>query len=124
MCGAFRTGHDRVMEHDLNKPEPATPASRKLRRTTEGRMLAGVCSGIGEYTGVDANIIRLLLGAFTLFGGSGVILYVLGWVLIPEAGSDVSIAQDLIDKNRDNPKVQDVVNKTRDAFTKSGSARS
>ncbi|WP_119726823.1 PspC domain-containing protein [Thermomonospora amylolytica] len=112
------------MEHDLNKPEPATPTSRKLRRTSEGRMLAGVCSGIGEYTGVDANIIRLLLGAFTLFGGSGVILYVLGWVLIPEAGSDVSIAQDLIDKNRDNPKVQDVVNKTRDAFTKSGSARS
>lgn len=110
------------MEHELNKSESPTP--RKLRRTTQGRLIAGVCSGIGEYAGVDPTIIRLLLGVFTLFGGSGVILYALGWLLIPEVGSDTSIAQELIDKNKDHPTVQEVVNKTKDALTKSSSNRS
>ncbi|TNY36585.1 PspC domain-containing protein [Thermomonospora catenispora] len=112
------------MEHDLNKPQSTTSTSRKLRRSTQGRLIAGVCSGVGEYAGVDPTVIRLLLGVFTLFGGSGVILYVLGWLLIPEAGSDVSLAQELIDKNKDNPKVQEMVNKTKEAFTKSGTGRS
>jgi phage shock protein PspC (stress-responsive transcriptional regulator) len=86
-------------------------------------MIAGVCSGAADYLGVDATILRLILGVFTLFGGSGVAVYVLGWLLIPEEGRDTSIAQDFIDRNRDNPKVQDVVTKTKQSLNKTMSGR-
>ncbi|MDK2912960.1 MAG: phage shock protein [Methanolobus sp.] len=47
-------------------------------------MIAGVCGGLGEYFEVDPVLIRLLLVVATLMGGSGIILYLLAWVLIPE----------------------------------------
>lgn len=91
-------------------------SSRKLRRTNDGRIIAGVCSGAGEFLGVDANLVRLGLAVFSIFGGSGIALYVLAWLLMPEEGHDKSIAQDVIDKNRDNPKVQDAMAKTKESF--------
>ncbi|HEX2312911.1 MAG TPA: PspC domain-containing protein [Thermomonospora sp.] len=112
--------------HTTTKP-PAEALTkqpaRKLRRPVEGRVIAGVCSGAGDFLGVDANVVRLLLGVFTLFGGSGIALYVLGWLFIPETGRDVSIAQDVINKNRDNPKVQDAMAKTKEAFNKTMASR-
>lgn len=92
--------------------------SRQLRRTRDAKMIAGVCSGAAEFLGVDANLVRLGLAVFSIFGGSGIALYALGWLLIPEEGNDTSIAQDVINKNKDNPKVQDAVNKTKDVFAK------
>ncbi|TYK47359.1 PspC domain-containing protein [Actinomadura decatromicini] len=95
-----------------------TTADRKLRRTREGRIIAGVCSGAAEFLGVDANIVRLGLGVFTLFGGAGVALYAIAWILIPEEGAQTSIAEDLFKKAGDSPKVQDAVQKTKDAVNK------
>ncbi|MFC4052835.1 PspC domain-containing protein [Actinomadura syzygii] len=100
---------------DMNKD---TTSDRKLRRTREGRMIAGVCSGAAEFLGVDANIIRLGLGVFTLFGGAGVALYAIAWILIPEEGKPTSIAEDLFKKAGDSPKVQDAMQKTKDAVNK------
>ncbi|WP_246178917.1 PspC domain-containing protein [Actinomadura decatromicini] len=100
---------------DMNKN---TTADRKLRRTREGRIIAGVCSGAAEFLGVDANIVRLGLGVFTLFGGAGVALYAIAWILIPEEGAQTSIAEDLFKKAGDSPKVQDAVQKTKDAVNK------
>jgi phage shock protein C len=116
------------MDNDLRAEPTQTPTlsatpARKLRRTTEGRIIAGVCSGAADYLGVDANILRLVLGVISLFGGSGVAVYILGWLLIPEEGRDASIAQDFIDKNRENPKVQDAMAKTKEALNKTMSKR-
>jgi phage shock protein PspC (stress-responsive transcriptional regulator) len=78
-----------------------TPGSSKqLTRTNDGRMVAGVCSGAGEYLGIDANILRLALAVFVIIGGSGILFYALGWLLIPEEGKQTSIVQDLINKQR------------------------
>jgi phage shock protein PspC (stress-responsive transcriptional regulator) len=57
---------------------------KQLRRPKNNRMIAGVCSGIGEYLGVDPVVIRLLLVVATLMGGSGILIYLVAWVLIPE----------------------------------------
>ncbi len=95
-----------------------TTTDRKLRRTREGRMIAGVCSGAAEFLGVDANLVRLGLGVFTLFGGAGVALYAIAWILIPEEGAQKSIAEDLVQKASDSPKVQDAMQKTKDAVNK------
>ena len=73
---------------------------KSLHRTNNGKIIAGVCSGLGEYMGVDANIIRLLLAVFTLVGGAGVLVYVAGWLLIPEEGKATSIVQDLLNKQQ------------------------
>ncbi|MFI6324318.1 PspC domain-containing protein [Nonomuraea sp. NPDC050556] len=75
-------------------------SSKQLRRTQRGRIIAGVCSGVGEYVGIDANIIRVGLAIATLFGGAGIAVYAIGWLLLPEEGKDASIVQDLMNKQQ------------------------
>ncbi|WP_199431383.1 PspC domain-containing protein [Qaidamihabitans albus] len=59
--------------------------TRKLRRSTDDKMLAGVCGGWARLLGVDAAIIRILLVAATIFGvGTPVLLYAACWILMPE----------------------------------------
>ncbi|MEV7012261.1 PspC domain-containing protein [Streptosporangium sp. NPDC051022] len=76
---------------------------RQLRRTKDGRIIAGVASGLGRYIGIDPNIIRAALAIATFFGGLGVGIYAIGWLLLPEEGKNSSIVQDLVSKNKDNP---------------------
>ena len=74
---------------------------RELRRTREGRIVAGVCSGAAEYLSVDANILRLVLAVLTVFtAGTAAAIYVAGWLLIPEEGQDTSIVQDFLNKQQ------------------------
>jgi phage shock protein C len=47
-------------------------------------MIAGVCGGIGEYSGIDPTLIRLILVALVFVGFSGVLAYLVAWVVIPE----------------------------------------
>ena len=58
---------------------------KQLRRLKHDRIIAGVCSGVGEYLGVDPVVIRLLVAAATLMGfGSGLLVYLIAWVIMPE----------------------------------------
>ncbi len=73
--------------------------TKRLIRTRKGRVVAGVCSGIGEYTGIDPNVIRAVFAALTvLTGGFFALVYLAGWIVIPEEGEDGSIAENLIKK--------------------------
>jgi phage shock protein PspC (stress-responsive transcriptional regulator) len=75
--------------------------SKTLVRTRDGRIVAGVCSGLGRYFGFDANLIRLILAVVTVFtGGFGALVYLAAWVVIPEEGEKESIAESLVNKNR------------------------
>jgi phage shock protein PspC (stress-responsive transcriptional regulator) len=75
--------------------------SKMLVRTRDGRVVAGVCSGLGQYFGFDANLIRLILAVVTVFtGGFGALAYLAAWVVIPEEGEKESIAESLVNKNR------------------------
>lgn len=58
---------------------------KKLRRSRDDRMLAGVCGGAAKMLGIDAALLRIGLVALTLFGfGTGALLYVACWILVPE----------------------------------------
>lgn len=58
---------------------------KKLYRSRENRMIAGVAGGLGEYLGVDPTIIRLLIMVSLLLGILPTVLaYLAGWVIIPE----------------------------------------
>jgi phage shock protein C len=92
--------------------------TRQLRRTRDGRVLTGVCSGVGRYFDVDANLVRLGLVAFSIFGGAGIALYVVAWLIIPAEGATASRAEDLIRKGNESPAVQDALRRTRETFTK------
>ncbi|MGD0875561.1 MAG: PspC domain-containing protein [Acidimicrobiales bacterium] len=67
-----------------------------LRRSRDGSMLAGVAAGLADYFDVDPTLVRIGLVALTLLGGAGVPLYVAAWLLIPEKGSEVAIAGEIL----------------------------
>jgi phage shock protein C len=71
---------------------------KRLVRTLDGRMVAGVCSGLSEYTGLDVTIVRLIFAVATFIGFFGVFGYIAAWVIIPEEGEPVSIAEKFLKK--------------------------
>ena len=61
---------------------------KKLYRSDENKMLAGVCGGIAEYFGVDPTLIRLAWVVFSLLGGSGLLAYIIAAIIVPENPAD------------------------------------
>jgi phage shock protein C len=58
---------------------------RKLYRSQTQRMLAGVCGGLAEYFNIDATVVRVLFLILAVFGGSGLVLYLVLWIVVPNA---------------------------------------
>jgi phage shock protein PspC (stress-responsive transcriptional regulator) len=59
--------------------------TRKLRRSRDDRMVAGVCGGIAKMFNMDAALVRILLVAATLLGfGTGAVLYLVAWMVVSE----------------------------------------
>lgn len=57
---------------------------KRLYRSNKDVMLGGVCGGIAEYFSIDPVITRLVFALLGIFGGSGVLLYFICWIIIPE----------------------------------------
>jgi phage shock protein C len=58
--------------------------SKRLYRSTQDRMFAGVCGGIASYLDVDPTLVRLCFVALTLMGGPGIIIYLVLMLIVPE----------------------------------------
>ncbi len=56
---------------------------RRLYRNQTNKVIAGVCGGLGEYLNIDVTVVRLVWILLTLFGGTGVIAYILAYLIIP-----------------------------------------
>jgi phage shock protein C len=56
---------------------------KRLTRVEDGRMIAGVCTGLAKYLGVDATIVRLIFVLLALFAAGGVLLYIIMWLIMP-----------------------------------------
>jgi len=64
-------------------------------------MVAGVCAGVGQFFGIDANIIRVVLAALTIFSaGVAALVYLAAWVIVPEEGEAGSIAENYLNKSK------------------------
>ncbi len=72
-------------------------SSTALRRPFQDRMVAGVAAGIARYFGVDVTIVRIAFAVLTVIGGAGIPLYLAGLLLIPDEGSNQSIASSIIE---------------------------
>ncbi|MDR3294648.1 MAG: PspC domain-containing protein [Clostridiales Family XIII bacterium] len=56
--------------------------NKRLYRSTDNKVLAGICGGIGEYANMDPTLIRLAWVVFTLLSGAGIIGYIIALFLI------------------------------------------
>ena len=74
-----------------------TDKSKRLERSRENRMIAGVAAGVADFFGLDPTLVRVLWAITVLFGGFGIVVYVIMWIVVPEAGSETTIAHDIRD---------------------------
>ena len=85
---------------DTTTVEPQNQAStHQLSRPTEDRMLGGVAAGIARYLSVDVTVVRIIFAVLTIVGGAGIPIYLAGWLLIPEEGSDQSAAGQFLSRH-------------------------
>lgn len=59
---------------------------KKLYRSRTNKMLAGVCGGLGEYFAIDPVLVRLLFAVSIVFGGAGLWVYIIAWIIMPDEG--------------------------------------
>lgn len=70
----------------------------RLERNPNNKIVAGVASGLADFIGIDPTVVRVIWALSVFLGGIGVVAYVVMWIVIPEAGSDRTVAHDLRDK--------------------------
>ena len=56
----------------------------KFRRSRNDQWLGGICGGLGNFTGLESWVWRLLFVLFTFYFGFGLLVYVLAWIFVPE----------------------------------------
>ncbi len=57
---------------------------KRLCRSQTDKKIAGVCGGVAEYFGIDSTLVRLGWILFTFAGGSGILAYVIAWIIMPD----------------------------------------
>ncbi len=60
---------------------------KKLYLSQTDKKIAGVCGGLAEYFGIDSTVVRILWVLLSIFFGSGIIAYLIAWLLIPREPS-------------------------------------
>ena len=79
----LRTDRLNVVSPSADEAHPAQP---QLRRTRDGRLLAGVCAGVAEHLGVRVLWVRMTFAILSALGGAGILAYALLWVFVPQGG--------------------------------------
>ena len=76
------------------QPAPAPPrSSRKLMRSSVDKKISGVCAGVANYLDLDVTLVRVLWVLAFLCGGTGLLLYVILWIVLPVEPLYVPVAQ-------------------------------
>lgn len=71
-------------------------SEKKLRRSRQQQMLAGVIGGLAEYFGLDVTLLRIIYALATVFSGAfpGIIIYLILWVIMPLDDEDNRITRE------------------------------
>src|SRR5205085_1457074 len=81
----------------------AQPAVKRLERSRDDRMLAGVCGGLARYFELNPAFYRVGFVVLTLLGGAGILIYLAAALVIPEEGKTDSIAAEALRERREKP---------------------
>jgi phage shock protein PspC (stress-responsive transcriptional regulator) len=87
----------------MNTHIASTPQVKRLERTKSPRIIAGVCGGLGRYFDLSPAVFRLGLIVLTLLGGAGILVYLTAVIVIPQEGSDQSIAEQVLSDRHERP---------------------
>jgi phage shock protein PspC (stress-responsive transcriptional regulator) len=63
--------------------------NRRLTRPRDNRMIAGVCAGIARYFNISPNLVRVLFVLSLLLPGPQILIYIVGWILMPDESKTV-----------------------------------
>lgn len=83
---AGRVTADHQPMDTTEQPTTPNPEPRRLERTSDDRVLGGVCGGLGRFFGVDPILFRIGAIALVFFGGAGLVAYLAAWLLVPSDG--------------------------------------
>lgn len=111
-----------VMNDTSQQDTPATPDSdpdpgfnrdglrtlTSMRRSSDDRIVAGVCGGVARHLNVDPIIVRIAVVVLTFVGLSGLILYLAVWLLVPADDEPQSVAADWFNLERNEEQVRTV----------------
>jgi phage shock protein PspC (stress-responsive transcriptional regulator) len=81
---------------------------RRLRRSRDDKVIAGVCGGLGRSLGVDPLLLRIVLAVMVFFAGTGIVLYAVGWLLLPVDDGTPSVGAQAVERGQ-KPRTQTVV---------------
>lgn len=79
----FAQAKARLLQAPAATPLSKVSALNGLRRSATDRWLGGVCAGMARFTGLDTWLWRLAFTLMLILGGTGLLLYVLMWILVP-----------------------------------------
>jgi phage shock protein C len=84
---------------ETSPPDPPS-RPRRLHRSTDDRVVGGVCSGIAEWSGIDVAVVRVVTVLFMLMG-HGLVLYAVAWLLLPAGETGPSVFERHRDRYRE-----------------------
>jgi phage shock protein PspC (stress-responsive transcriptional regulator) len=77
--------NDKTSDTPPEENTSGEPIKKRLYRDPDNKVLGGVCSGVGHYFGFDPVWLRIALALLLVFAGTGVVIYIILWIAIPEA---------------------------------------
>ena len=97
-----------------NKKKKKTKRNKKMYRDGKDKILGGVSSGLGHYFGIDVAWIRIILVATMFLGGSSVLVYIILWIILPEANSTA----DQLEMKGEPVNIDNIEKKIREEYSK------
>ena len=97
MEDAGERAHDGLMDTVNDTPPPTDPLppyktpGNRLTRSTGDKVVAGLAGGLGRYFGIDPVVFRIAFVVLALAGGSGILLYLVGWLMVPDDAGNVAV---------------------------------
>lgn len=111
VCGTIVTAMTETLS-DLPPSGPSagpTPDPSRLVRDPDDRVVAGVCAAFARSTGTDPVLWRVVVAVLAVFGGAGLALYLIGWLLVPRLGEERSWLERTVRRPDRTTKVAGVV---------------
>lgn len=106
MAAKGKTTKKTVSEEVKTKMKSKTYSSPRLFRSSRDKVVAGVCGGLADYFNIESTLVRLIFILITVFGGSGILLYIVLWLVIPKDTKGGIMNQDTVRENAAELKVE------------------
>ena len=81
--------------------------NKKLYRSRKEKMIGGVAGGLAEYFEIDPTLVRIIFIVSLFLGGSGILAYIILWILVPQEPYIMSSAEAKEQTETENQKVKD-----------------